>query len=534
VHKALFALDSAQLHSGFVFLCSPIAAPNHDVEKMNIKVGDIVPLSVVKPVLGGAGLARWEGMAVFVPGALPGQRIMGRITALKPRHARAEVLQVLEQSQEFTPPLCDFFGTCGGCDWLHMAYDRQLHWKRKLVQETLHHIGRQDIEVPSLRPSLRTDNYRNKMEFAFAPEYVPEHGKDRTGLTGPNAAQISLGLHPRGIASHVLPISCCRLCPEEMTQIREFVCRWAQRSGLPAYNPETGKGFWRHLVLRQETSPHQLLACLITTDLPQGRDIGPRLADDLHEHIPAVTSFVHDVRHQRDLLAVGQATRFQTGWNQAGNMPDPGNMNRQKVDQKAVDTGRTEPGYLFQRLGDMTLCVSHRAFNQINPEAARLLRETALDFADLSGAETVWELYCGVGALTLLAAARAKSVAGMEIDSNAVRDARDNLEINRRNRALAHCRFLQGDVLRSMVQARNETRPDVIIADPPRGGMHAGVVSELLRIRARKLVLISCDPATLARDVKRLASGYNLCAVQPVDMFPHTSHIECVAQLVAK
>lgn len=465
---------------------------------MNNHVGQEVLLDIKKPVMGGHGLGRLDGMAVFVEGALPGQRIRARITALKSRHAWAEIVQVLEESVDFTPPGCPHFDVCGGCDWLHMDYGRQLFWKRDLVCETLRHLGGVEAVVESAIPSPVIHGYRNKMEFAFAPPaFARLHGN--SAETDP----FVLGLRPRGQAHQAVSIRSCRLCSQAMTFAQNIIGKWALGSALSAYDPDTGSGFWRHLVLREGQPGTGVLAYLITADHPQGRDVGLRLAEHLKIHAPQIHSLVHDVRKGRALTAQGERTILKTG-----------------------------SGEVMQRLGNLELKISSRSFFQTNSFAAEKLCGVIRDFAGLTGREIVWDLYSGAGSIALFLAGRAARVTGLEAVPQAVHDAQANA---RRNNIL-NCRFLTGDVARTMAQALQSDppqRPGVIIADPPRAGMQPGVIAQLLEANAPKLILVSCNPATLARDIKLLSPNYALRRVQPVDMFPHTSHIECVAELAA-
>jgi 23S rRNA (uracil1939-C5)-methyltransferase len=470
---------------------------------LSIQVGQERVLVIEKPALGGHGLGRWDGMAVFVEGALPGQRILARITAVKSRHAWAEMLRVLDESFEFTPPDCPYFGLCGGCDWLHMDYARQLFWKGELVRETLRHLGGVDAKVASSIPSPVVSGYRNKMEFAFAP---PAASGSQDGDAG--STPFVLGLRPRGQARQAVAVESCRLCSREMIRIRRIIGEWALESGLPAYDPDSGQGFWRHAVLREGRPGSGILVHLITSSHPRARDVGLQLAEHLQKHVPEIASLVHDLRKSRTLVAQGEQTIAKAG-----------------------------SGAVTLRLADLELTISSRSFFQSNTSAAEILYAVIRDFAGLGGRETVWDLYSGVGGIALFLAGHAARVVGLESVPQAVRDA----QANARRNALANCRFLAGDAATTMGRALHPdppeplaARPDVIIADPPRAGMQPKVVAQLLKINAPKLILVSCNPATLARDIKLLSSTYDLKRVQPVDMFPHTSHIECVAELVAK
>jgi 23S rRNA (uracil1939-C5)-methyltransferase len=470
---------------------------------MDINIGQELTLDVVKPVLGGDGLARHEGMAVFVSGALPGQRVLARISSVKARHAKAELAEVLEQSPDYVPPVCRHFGVCGGCDWLHMAYDRQLHWKRELVRESLRHIAAADVQVSPTIASPLTHGYRNKMEFAAATTIVTGASDIRGWSTAP--AGVAVGLRPRGLANAVVPVQSCSLCPQTLVDAANLVGKWAEGAGLSAYDPDTGIGFLRHVILRRGTDPGRLMIALISGKDPRGGEVGQRLAEyltrNLAQHSLTALSVVHETRKDRALVAKGERTVSVTG-----------------------------PKELIHELGGLELAISSRAFFQVNSWAAEKLRDVVADFAELKGRETVWDLYSGVGTMALSLAGRAARIVGFETEPQAVLDAQANAQRN----GMANCRFEAGDVSRTIPRVLHSTvseRPDVIVADPPRAGMQADVVARLLEIGAPKLILVSCDPATLARDIKRLATGYRPRRIQPVDMFPHTSHIECVAEL---
>ncbi len=473
---------------------------------MAVHIGQELPLDVVKPVLGGDGLARHEGMAVFVPGALPGQRVLARISSVKARHAKAELVEILEQSPDYVPPVCPHFGVCGGCDWLHMAYGRQLHWKRELVRESLRHLAGADVQVMPTIASPLIHGYRNKMEFAAATTIITG-ARDIRGWTAAKAG-VAVGLRPRGLANAVVPVQSCTLCPQAMVDAAHLVGKWAVETGVQGYDPDTGRGLLRHVVLRLGTDPGHMMISLITSNDPRGKEIAPRLAEYIakkmaHHSLTAI-SVILETRKSRTLVAQGERTVSVTG-----------------------------PKELIHVLGDLELAISSRAFFQVNSGAAEKLRDIVADFAELKGRETVWDLYSGVGAMALSLAAKAARMVGFETEPQAVRDA----QANARRNGITNCRFEAGDVSRTIPQVlggASSERPDVIVADPPRAGMRADVVDRLLEIGAPKLILVSCDPATLARDVKRLALGYHLCRVQPVDMFPHTSHIECVAELLPR
>lgn len=493
---------------------------------VSLLVGQELCLEVLKPALGGEGLARYAGMAVFVPGALPGQRILAGVSSVKARHAKARLIQVLEQSPEFVPPACPHFHFCGGCDWLHMDYARQLFWKRELAQETLRHIAGMDVQVAETIASPLVSGYRNKMEFAFASQAVMQEGEPIRTMAVPGLA---LGLRPRGVANAVVPIRSCALCSKAMIDVLNLIGHWAAQTGLEAHDPESGRGFWRYVALRHAAEPDQLLVYLVTSDDPGASGIGPQLAADLRSRTEHVRCVVHAVtkgvgvreRGERIVSNIPVASNFTLG-------QDP-----------ATGSAMEEcSGGLLYTVHDLALEIPPGSFFQVNTGAAELLYRVVREFAGLAGEEAIWDLYSGVGGAALVLADQSAKVTGYEENPEAVVAARENARRNRR----PQCRFVAGDVLKTLPrvvhphrgQRRSSKvgeRPDVIVADPPRAGMRPEVSTRLLQIGAPRMILVSCNPATLARDVQRLRPGYDLLRVQPVDMFPHTSHIECVAEL---
>ena len=456
----------------------------HSEESAPLAVGREVELDVDKLALGGAGLARCEGMAVFVESGLPGSRVLARITAAKKRHAEAQVVQVLAPSPHAVEPFCPHFGPCGGCSHQDLDYAQQLHWKQVQVQETLARLGRVDnpeaVVLPIL-PSPETRYFRNKMEFAFG---------------GGSGERLSLGLRPRGSADGLLDIATCFLQSAQSAEMVNAARAFCRTTGFPAYDPARDSGLWRHLIVREAKTTGQALIHCITAPWRQAAEAVEALADHLHAAFPALTSFVHSTRRNRLAVAQGEVERFATG-----------------------------PGHIFENLGPFTFRISADAFFQTNTPAAHQLYTAALDLGRLEPGWTVWDLYCGSGGLTLYAAKRCHKAVGFESDPRAVADARANAADN----GLPNCEFHAVDVLHALSQAPYP--PDAVILDPPRSGMHPDGLKELLRLGPKRIIYVSCNPATLARDLAALQERYALTAAQPVDLFPHTPHIECAASL---
>ncbi|WP_461211512.1 23S rRNA (uracil(1939)-C(5))-methyltransferase RlmD [Desulfocurvus sp. DL9XJH121] len=451
--------------------------------------GQELDLAIEKMASGGRGLGRVDGAVVFVDGALPGQRVRARVTKAAKRFAEADCVEVLEQSPHWTAPFCPHFGTCGGCAFQDLDYAQQLAWKTEHVRDQLARIGK--VADPVVRPcaaSPETRGFRNKMEFAFAGG-----GADRP---------LALGLHRRGSAS-IVSVEQCALMPlggsadapgEAMAMLRE-IREFCRGTGIPAWDPRTNQGLWRFVVLRQSQGGQQALAQIITSPRADGGAVRS-LAEALHRSFPRLVSVAHSTRKDRTAVAQGEKTVFATGG-----------------------------GGITEILGGLTYRISPDAFFQTNTAAAELLYAAAREACELTGQEHVLDLYCGSGGLALAVAAGANTVTGVESVKAAVADAKANAKANR----IANCRFKTADVLEFLKDPKLVA--DVVLVDPPRSGLHPGAAAELLRLAPKRIVYVSCNPATLARDVELLAPGYALAEARPFDLFPHSPHIECVALL---
>jgi 23S rRNA (uracil1939-C5)-methyltransferase len=469
--------------------------------------GAEVNLAIDKLAFGGKALGRVDGFVVFVDHGVPGQRVRVRITRKKSQFAEAEVLQVLEQSPAYTPPFCPHFGVCGGCQWQDLAYEEQLHWKRVHVQECLRHLaGLTPGDILPPVPSPQRRYYRNKMEFSFAPRPGSPAGHLVAGNRSDHG-NCALGLHVGDSYRHIFEVEQCFLqSPRSMAIVQE-VRRWCKASGLPAYEPYSRRGFWRFLVVREGKRTGQTLVHLITTD--QG-DAGvvQALAAHLREGFPDITTLVHSLNLKKAQVARGEASRTLWG-----------------------------PGYIEEQIGDLRLRISAQAFLQTNTEAAAGLYAAINRLGEFSGHETVWDLYCGAGAIGLTVAPHVARVVGFEQIPAAVQDAYTNCRLN----GLDNCQFWVGDLKERIREAQRDlrgafgsSRPEVVITDPPRAGMHPQVVDALLELSPQRIIYVSCNPATLARDLALLQVHYDIPSLQPFDLFPHTGHIECVTHLIRR
>ena len=462
---------------------------------MTVKKGQELELVVDRIAFGGKGLCRVDGMAVFVDKAVPGDKVAARIVKKKKSYAEARVLKLIEASPDRVEAPCPYSGICGGCKWQFLDYQRQLDYKQEHVREALSHIGLvNDVLVHPTIPSERVFNYRNKMEFSCAERrwLLPEElGRDDVD-TG-----MALGLHVPGTFFKVLDIEACLLQPDMGNQILSDVRRFIRSSEWPVYGLRSHEGFWRFLVLRHSVALDHWMVNIVTKT--ENKAAVQPLADHLYEKYENVVSVVNNITARKSGVAIGERESLLCG---------------EEV--------------LIDHIGERTFELSANSFFQTNSLGAGRLYETAKEYAGLTGMECVVDLYCGAGTIAIYLADMAREVVGMEIVESAVADARRNCQRN----GIRNCRFIHGDIRHTLPQAGE--CPDVMIIDPPRAGMHPDVVKQVLSLAPEKIVYVSCNPATLSRDVATLKEAYQIVEVQPVDMFPHTYHIEAVAKLRKK
>ena len=442
-----------------------------------LKEGAIYPAVIEGYASGGEGVARIEGMAVFVKGALRGERAEVLIEHIGHSAAWGRVERLLEQSAARIEPDCPYYGVCGGCQFRHMTYEEELEAKRQRVEDALCRIGGFDLPVAVIHGAKSTLRYRNKVQFPVGEGAVGYY-KERT--------------------HQVVDIGDCLLQRSSVTVCRAAVKGWMERFRVPAYDERTGKGLVRHLFLRTN-SAGEALCCIVANGktLPHETE----LVEALRSAAPGLAGVVLSVNTRKTNVILGP--EFFTLW------------------------GRD---WLEEELCEHIFRLSVPSFFQVNRDQTEVLYRRALDFAGLTGGETVVELYCGIGTISLTLAERAGQIIGVEAVPQAVEDARENA---RRN-GLAHkTRFECGDAARLAVMLEAEgVRPDVVVVDPPRKGLAPEVVDVIAKMAPERVVYVSCDPATLARDVKRFGGlGYAPARAEAVDLFPRTAHVETVVLL---
>ncbi len=462
---------------------------------MGIKKGQELEIDITDLAFGGKGLCRVDGFALFVDQAVPGDRVRARVCRKKKNYAEARLLALLEPSMDRVEAPCPYSGSCGGCKWQFLDYDRQVEYKRQHVSDALKHIGGiDDVPVHKTLPSKALFGYRNKMEFSCADRrWLMTHEMGTPGVE----TDFALGLHVPGTYYKVLDISACLLQPDLGNRILSDGRRWMKASGMPAYGLKSHEGFWRFLMLRHSAAYDRWMVNLITSaDRPE---VVQPIADRLIEKYPAVISVVNNITARKAGVAFGER-----------------------------EIGLAGEAAIKDRIGRFEFAISANSFFQTNTAGALRLYETVKHYARLTGGERLVDLYCGTGTISIYLSEAAGSVIGMEIVESAVRDAQVNADLN----GVSNCQFILGDI-RDRLNRLSDT-PDVMIIDPPRDGMHKEVVGRILELAPEKIVYVSCNPATLARDVALMRDRYRVCEVQPVDLFPHTWHIESVARLTLK
>jgi len=464
---------------------------------MPVRKGDDLPLTIESLAYGGKGVARHEGLTIFVERTLPGQEVLARIVKKKKSYAEAYPREILEKAPNEIDAHCPHFGTCGGCRLQNLAYDDQLAVKTRQVQDLLERVGGfKDIQVPGALPSPEAFHYRNKMEFTFSPNPWRQNLDDPPDIFG-------LGLHVPGRFDKILNIDHCLLQDEVMNDILAFTTIWAREQGWEPYDLKAHTGWARNLMLRRGTHTGQWMVNLVTSSHDEQRL--KAYAVEIQQRFPQVTTLVNNVTTRRAGVSQGEREFVLFG-----------------------------PGIIHDRLADMDFEIAANAFFQTNTAQAEILYEQALQAAELTGDEMVYDLYCGTGTIALLLARQAKHVIGIEVVADAVENARENAK----RLGVENAEFILGD-LKDLFHPDKEGPdlpiPDVVVVDPPRAGLHPRVVKELLRLAPRRIVYVSCNPATLARDLELFCQErFDLDGVQPVDMFPHTTHIETVVSLKKK
>ncbi|MDR1181345.1 MAG: 23S rRNA (uracil(1939)-C(5))-methyltransferase RlmD [Bacteroidales bacterium] len=447
----------------------------------------------------GVCIGKYEDRIIFVPYVVPGDVVDVKVIKKKKSYYRAVVIAVHTYSLDRVISRCKYFEMCGGCKWQNMNYERQLHYKRKQVIDNFQHIGK--FEFPEVNPIISSElifAYRNKMEYTFSNKrwlYESEMQDVDAGLVDTNG----LGFHFPSMFNKILDIHHCDLHDELGNDIRNSVRKYAIDKKISFCNLRTQSGLLRNLIIRT-SSTGDVMVILVVTEFNQEVE---GLLSFLKQKFPQITSLMY-VKNIK--------------------------MNSSMTD--LVAEGYSGNDFLMEEVGDLKFKIAPLAFYQTNSKQAVKLYEAVLRLADVKKTHTVYDLYTGAGTIALCMAKYAKKVIGIEYIESAVEAAHENATLNH----IENAHFFAGDmvdILTDEFVALNGL-PDIIVTDPPRAGMHPKVVSQLLKIMPQRIVYVSCNPATQARDIALLAHKYVVKEVQPVDMFPHTHHVENIAVLIKR
>ena len=469
-------------------------------KKRNVVIED---LQVMSYAAGGKSIAKVDGKVIFIEGAVPGDIVDVRLSKNKKDWAEGKAIRIKSLSKERVTPFCDHFGVCGGCKWQMLPYAQQLAYKQEEVAQQMKRIGK--INLPEMQPiagSAETTHYRNKLEFTFsAKKYftdaemkampMPEEGP--RGLPSIPA----LGFHVPGSFDKVIDIDTCHLQAEPSNAIRNTLRQYALDKGYSFYDIRNHVGLLRNLLIRICTTGDIMVNLVFGEDDKVARE---DLMQLLKDKFPMITSLYYTVN-----------TKF----------------NDSLHDQHPV-CYHGKP-YAIEQLGELKFKVGPKSFFQTNSKQAKQLYDITKSFAELNGTQVVYDLYCGTGSIGIYVSDLAQKVIGVEVIAEAIDDAKENAALNQ----IGNTAFFAGDAAEICDDAffALHGRPDVIITDPPRAGMHAKLVEQILQMEAPVVVYVSCNPATQARDLQLLAEKYEVTAIRPVDMFPHTHHIENIVQL---
>ena len=448
----------------------------------------------------GMGVAKTlDGAVYFVKNVVPGDVVDVRVYKKRRGYFEAEPTHWVHTSKERTDPVCEHFGTCGGCKWQHMGYEHQLFFKQKEIENNLSRIGK--VALPDITPILGSKEqyfYRNKMEFSFSDSkwLTLEQIKGDTIITDKNA----LGFHIPGMWDKILNLNKCHLQKDPSNAIRDFIKHTAEKLEIPFFNTRNQTGILRTLMLRTASTGELMVLLQLFAEDKLKREA---LLDAIYKEFPEITSLQYVIN---------------------------GKGNDTIYDQEVICyKGRD---HIFEQMEGLTFKINAKSFYQTNSDQAFELYKITREFADLSGSELVFDLYTGTGTIAQFVAAKAKKVIGVESVPDAITAATQNAERN----GITNCEFYVGDmkqVFNPDFIAKHGVA-DVVITDPPRDGMHKDVIEQLILLGAQKIVYVSCNSATQARDLALLDEHYKVTKVQPVDMFPQTHHVENVVLLEKK
>ena len=454
----------------------------------------------------GKCIFHYDDKVVFVPFCVPGDVVDVQITKKKHSFMEGRVERIISYSKVRETPMCEHFGICGGCKWQNLPYEEQLKAKQQQVFDQLTRIGK--VELPPFQPilgSVKTKEYRNKLEFGcankrwYTKEEIAALPPKEEGQEG-NLSESAIGFHITGAFDKIYPIKKCWLMDDLHNEIRNEISRYAKENSMSFYDIRAQHGLLRDLMMRNSNTGEFMLLVQFHYDEEGDEQKAMQLLQHISDTFPQITSLIYvDNQKGNDTFGDLELTTF-----------------------KGTD-------FIYETMEDLKFKVGPKSFYQTNTDQAYHLYCVARSFAQLTGGELVYDLYTGTGTIANFVAHQAKQVIGIEYVPEAIEDAKENSHVNGINNTLFYAGDMKDILTDDFIQEHGQ--PDVIITDPPRAGMHADVVKVILNAAPKRIVYVSCNPATQARDLQLMDADYKVAAVQPVDMFPHTPHVENVVLL---
>lgn len=447
----------------------------------------------------GNAIARLNNMVLFVPMAIPGDLIDVQITRKRKKYMEGKTVKIHKYSEKRVEAFCEHFSVCGGCKWQHLSYSDQLYYKEKQVIDALKRIGK--VDLPKHDPIIGADKtrfYRNKLEYTFSNNkwFTKEEINSGEKFSMTNA----VGFHLPGRYDKILDINKCWLQEEPGNEIRNFIRKYAEERKLSFYNTKEHKGFLRNLIIRN-SSLNELMVILVFGE--DDKKESELLLKELNINFPSINSLLYSINLKK---------------------------NDSLYDQEIICFSGQD--HIKERLEDLEFKISPKSFFQTNTEQVLKLYDKVREFAGLTSEETVYDLYTGTGSIAIFLSRYARNIVGIEAVADAIADAEYNAAINK----IKNTKFYTGDIKDILNEdfLLKHGRPDVIISDPPRAGMHTDVLESILKTSADKIIYVSCNPATQARDMEILGKSYKVSRIQAIDMFPHTHHVESIVVLERK
>jgi len=462
---------------------------------LKIKKGSIIEVTIKSLSYGGDGFAKYNDIAVFVQKGLPGQKVEALIIKKNKKFLKAKILNILKKSPDEIKADCIHFEDCGGCSFQNYKYEKQLEQKEQQVKDLLKHItGIKSIKITKIKKAEEIYHYRNKMEFTFSNDAWFEKYNPK------EKQKLCIGLHPKGRFDKTIDLEDCKIQTEVANKIVDITRETAIKNNLIPYDIKKHTGFLRQIVIKSAIHENETMVIIVTSTNNQKK-------------LDSIVSELKKVTEVKGII---------------------NNVNRKKADVSYSEEQYLLYGddFITEKIGNYKFKISSDSFFQTNSKQAKVLYDIIKKEANLSGHEIVYDLYCGTGTIGIYLSKKAKKIFGFEIIPAAIDDA----IINASNNNVKNALFFQGDIKDTLIENKEINiieKPDITIIDPPRSGLHPKALKNIIKLNQKKIIYISCNPATQARDLKDIVDyGYEIKNVVPIDMFPHTPHIESVVTLI--